>query len=294
MLSEEERQKISVEIDDLKTKIKEIRVDLDKVNKEKEDFFLKKSTYQKQINEIINSVKSLKQERNTLTSQVKISKEHRENVEKKIPELIKKLKELRDENKNITDKLGIKKDYHKLKKEIEALETRIETMPMSFGAEKKIMVQINECRKEMKDAEKVMVIVKEIRKISDELEMYKNIRDISNSKVHQIAKSSQMKHMGMLEEGKKIDELRAKEKEAYEKFKELKGIVKEKAEKLREEISKQNELQQKIGINNQEIKNKEVQKQKLSLSEQRKEVEEKIKNGKKLTTEDFLIMQSDM
>ena len=180
-------------------------------NKEKESLYSTKEKYKKQIQELISTVKNLKQERNDLTSQVKISKEQRENISVKIPELTKKLQELTEQKRAIFEKLGIKRDYMTIKKDIEILENKIVTEPMSFSAEKKVMAIIKVHKKELKNASQIRDFMKQIKEIVQELELYKNIRNISNSKVKNIAKDSQYKHVNMVEHSKKIDDLKVKE-----------------------------------------------------------------------------------
>lgn len=292
MLTEQEKDELLKKIKEIKENIRLIRQDLDKINAEKEQWFSKKDSFRKEIQDKLNSVKNLKHQRNDLTSQVKLSKQERENVDKKMPELQKMLQDLRAEKTRIAEKLGIKSDYMKIKKEIDMLQEKIETIPMSFNQEKKTMTLLKQKKQELKKAEEVKEIEKKIVKTSQELDLYKNIRNISHSKVQSIAKDSQKKHVSMIEEVKYIDDLKRKESESFLKFKEFKEKIREKTILLKEELTKLSECNKKLGNDNQEIRRIAETESKKTLAEKRRVVEEKLKKKEKLTTEDLLVLQS--
>lgn len=163
---------------------------------------------------------------------------------------------------------------------------------MSFNAEKKVMAQIKDKKKQLEGAKQIHDVVKKVRAVIQELEMYKNIRDISNSKVQNIAKNSQSKHVKMIEESNKIDELKAKEKEAFENFRKLKDKVKEKIAEINKLGDNLKEINKKLGIEKSEQRKIKQARDQQSLVEKQKLVEEKMAKGEKLTTDDLLVMQS--
>lgn len=292
MLSEQEKQVILNEIDTVKATIRDIKAELDKLNREKEGWMAKKNSYKQEILNIIHQVKELKNERNNLTSQVHTSKVEREKVDKMIPDLQVQLDKLKKEREDLSKKLGMKESPGELRREIDAMSTKLETVPMSFEAEKKLMKQIKDKKKELQSSSQVNEISKKIRILYEELDMYKKIRTISHSKVQSIAKNSQNKHESMIEESKKIDELKAKEEEAFGKFKELKEQFKAKSVELNVQIDKVRELGKKVGISDNEERANVQNAQKRTLEQKRREVEDKLKRGEKLTTEDILVLQS--
>jgi len=292
MISEEEKKGLMEELDSLKATMHDLKGELDSLNKEKERWMDKKNSFKNEILSLIGNVKGLKSERNNLTTQVKMSKQEREKVDKKIPELLDQLEKLKVEKNDLSEKLGLRKDAVSVKKEIDAMRQKLETEPMSFNAEKKLMQSINQKKKELESAGQVMDIVKKIRVIQQELDMYKKIRSISHSKVQSIAKNSQVKHENMIEESKKIDELKAKEQEAYEKFKEIKDKYKGKSDELKDLLHKITGINKKFGVHDKEQSDIKEKQQKKTLAQKRKEVEGKLANGEKLTTEDLLVLQS--
>ena len=280
------------ELNSVRSKIQDIKKDLDILNKEKEGWMTKKTSYKNEILKILGNVKELKTARNNLTSQVKMSKEERAKVDHKIPELEEQLKKLKTEKDEVSQKLGLKKDIGFIKREIEAMNQKFETEPMSFGSEKKLMQEIKQKRKELEGAGEIMKIVGRIRAIHQELDMYNKIRTVSHSKVQSIARNSQSKHENMVEESKRIDELKSKEQEAFEKFKEVKERYKARSDEFKAELLNLNVVQKKLGIDEKEHKQVTEKQQNKTLIQKIKEVEDKLTKGEKLTTEDLLILQS--
>lgn len=292
MVSAEEEKAINEQISAVKGTIKSIRDELDVLNKEKESWMAKKNSYKQEILGILGSVRELKDERNTFTSQVKLSKKEREEVEKRLPELQKELAELYDKRSALSKKLGVRGDVMAVKRDIEKLQQKVETMPMSFSAEKKIMATINQKKKQLAGANEIFEVSREIKTRKKELDQLRGLRSQSHSKVQEFAKTSQKKHEGMIEESQKIDELRKQEEEAFNKFKEFKAQFKEKSQQLSEELQKLQEHQKKLGIVDVEKKRRVENAQKKSLAQKVKEVQEKMKSGGKLTNEDLLVLQT--
>ena len=292
MLTEDEKQRSMSEFNSVKSKIQDIKKELDILNKEKEGWMTKKTSYKNEILKILGNVKELKTARNNLTSQVKMSKEERAKVDHKIPELEEQLKKLKTEKDELSQKLGLKKDIGFIKREIGAMNQKFETEPMSFGSEKKLMQEIKQKRKELEGAGEIMKIVGRIRAIHQELDMYNKIRTVSHSKVQSIARNSQSKHENMVEESKRIDELKSKEQEAFEKFKEVKERYKARSDEFKAELLNLNVVQKKLGIDEKEHKQVTEKQQNKTLIQKIKEVEDKLTKGEKLTTEDLLILQS--
>jgi uncharacterized coiled-coil DUF342 family protein len=292
MLSPEERESAIKSSEELKLKIKAIREELDKISSEKESWYSKKESYKSQIATILNNVKSLKQERNDLTKQVQVSKTERELVEHKLPELQNKIENLKKQRETLSAKFGQRFDYGKLRREIEALTQKIETMPMSFENEKKTMVMIKAKRKELKSADEINTLSKQIREIAQEIDVFRNIRNISHSKVQSIARNSQEKHVGMVTEAQKIDELKALEHEAFEKFKDLKTKFKDKSLELKDLQKSLSDTNKALGFEREEVAKVRHSEQRKSLEDKRKIVQERFMKGEKLSTDDLLILQT--
>src|SRR3989338_2025722 len=129
------------EINGLRSEVKKLRNELNSLNSFKEHLFQEKDRLTREILSQISEVKKLKQRRDSLTKQVKEEKKKKKK---------KKIKEIKKEKKKIVDKYNIKVDPSRINDEIERLELKIQTEPMSFDKEKKIMETINKLKKQKK------------------------------------------------------------------------------------------------------------------------------------------------
>jgi uncharacterized coiled-coil DUF342 family protein len=118
--------------------------------------------------------------------------------------------------------------------------------------------------------------------------------DMTKMIVQVSAKESQKHHVELIESSKEIDELKKKE-DTFEsegaKYKvEIAGLN----EEMNAKLAKMDELRKVLGENNVKLK-EDVEKSNQEILKQKDhEVQEKIKTGKKLTTEDILILQRTM
>lgn len=279
--------------------VKEVRSDIDSlkrqlndINIEKEKFYNEKKEVSKKIVSLIQKIKESKKTRDEKTSTVGEDKKKRLELNKEIKENIEKIKELNKQKVEIQGKNNITSNPIKIKKEIEALEMKIETEPMSFNNEKKLMKRLNSLKKEYKGVAVVSDVLKDISILSKKIDDLKKKANSIHKQIQIKANASQESHEDMLSISKRIDELRIKEKELNDKFLEkkkeyneinsiLKGklnIINEHADVLKEKKKKSQEKQKKE-------KEKELNKKSV-------EVEEKIKKKEKLTTEDLLMWQA--
>ena len=106
------------------------------------------------------------------------------------------------------------------------------------------------------------------------------------------AKESQEKHEELLESSEDITKLREKEEETYKRFFESKQKFIEMNTQIKQNLERLKELNNALGETKEEQKQKREKRRELSIKEKIKSVEDKIKKGENLTTEDFIIMQA--
>jgi len=291
MLSEQERTELTEQLEKVNAEVRDLRKEVQVLHKDKESWITKKNSIRQDISNIIKDVKGLKEARNELTSKVQENKGNREEFDKTMKDLQTTIDELKVKRDAAQDKLGLKKPIGILQKDIKAMQDKVETIPMSFNAEKKLMQQIKDIRKQLKGADGLLKIQKELREKIQEFNKNKRIRDNSNSKLKSIASHSQAKHKSMLAEAEKIDVLREEEKVAHESFKVAKEKYSERNTILKEKLNEIKEINVKLGIEEKETRKKQDKAARKSLEERRREAEAKMMNGEKLTTEDLLVMQ---
>ncbi|MFH1439408.1 MAG: hypothetical protein ABIG89_02505 [Candidatus Woesearchaeota archaeon] len=292
MLSQDEKKVLLSKVKEKKELIKELRSKLNDVNQQKEDAFEKKNKTSQDIKAAIAQLKDAKGKRDGLTDTVKKNKGNRNDLNKKIKEKVDELKKLELEKDAIVKKHNIKGDPISIKKQIDQLEYKLETSVMSFDKEKVLMKEINELRKRYKDVEKVSSVWKKIHPLSKEVDELRKEANTFHRKIQVQANQSQERHEILIESSKIIKDLKKKEKDAMDKFILYKKQFNEINDQLKDELREMNILYGKLDMNREEVKEIRKEKQNKTLEEKRKEVNEKLKSGKKLTTEDLLAFQS--
>ena len=127
--------------------------------------------------------------------------------------------------------------------------------------------------------------------ISREINVLKKQSEDVHAKIQSLAKESQARHEEMVSATTKIDELREKEKEANDKFSELKKKFKEANDFLKRKLAEANDIGRKINEHIEETKIERKEKEWRTIKEKEANIAEKIRRGKKLTTEDLLVFQ---
>ncbi len=292
-MSDEERKDLMRELELRKKQVEELRNKLNQLNNEKEGWFKKKEEFASQISGVIGHLSSDKKERNKFTNEVKELKTKRKELHDLIKARISEVKKFNEQKKEIAKKHGITDDPSNLVKEIEALEFKIETEGLTFDKEQKLMKVIKDKKKKLNEAKKISDIWEKTGKISKEIDDLKKQADSIHKKIQTEAGQSQKKHEQLIGSSKEIDELRAKEKEAFEKFAEAKKKFAEANIQIEEKLKETVDLKQKLGITEERRKPKKEKTEKAKLLENgEKIVNEKLKSKKKLTTQDLLLFQA--
>lgn len=293
MLSDSEVQQLMQELNAVKNEIRDLKNNLSAKDRKKEDLFRERKRLGSEIHSKIKNATSHRDKRNSLTSIVKNTKLSREELEKKYGELDAEIKTLKDEKRKVLDKIGVE-DPIMLKKNIKKLEYKIETDAMSFEKEKELMKTLSKMRKQLEKASEITVIDKkldgffrEFRDVKAQLEMHTKI--VQNS-----AKESQKQHVEMVENSKDIDGLKEKESTLDEQIGKIKAEMAEINGQIDNKVEVLNGIKTKLSENNIQLK-EDVEKSKQEILKQKdSQVQEKLKTGKKLTTEDLLILQRTM
>ena len=145
------------------------------------------------------------------------------------------------------------------------------------------MIQIKQLKKQLEEASEVQDLFKELKTVSNQIKETKDKAEEAHKKIIE-AKKDQNTYEEFMKLTKQINELKKKQENAFGKFIDSKnkfsGINKQLKEKLKD--AKSINLKETIKVENKQAK---------VLEQKTKEVEEKLKKKKKLTTEDLLVFQ---
>jgi uncharacterized coiled-coil DUF342 family protein len=270
------------------------------LNDRKEQAFQKKQELSTKIGEKIRLVNDHKKARNELTKQVRDLKEERDKLNTQISASIAELKELQPEKKEEPvpapqisfGPRGEKIHPSELKRKIKAIEQKIETVPMSFDAEQKLMKQLKQMKKQVGNIETSAGKHSELVTKSKEIDKLKKSANALHAKVTQLAKQSQDYHEKIINLSKEIEDLKGQEDKLQEDFLGAKKEYLEATGSMRESQAEQQAARNVMRDQREREKQQRAAEDKKTLQQRAKEAEDKMMKGEKLTTEDLLALQS--
>ncbi|MBR9677294.1 hypothetical protein GOV04_04075 [Candidatus Woesearchaeota archaeon] len=287
-----DKKKLRQDLQEAQRKVQALRKDLNKLGRVKEETFKKKEEQSNKIKELFDSIKRLKKERNKLTDTVKVLKEKRQKFNEQIKNNVVLLKKASADRQIFFEKFRFRVTPEKLKKEIDAIELKIETNVMSFDAEQKLMKAIKEKKKQYNEVKSKSESFTDYKKLSRDVKNLKRDADSLHKDIQQKAELSQKKHEEAIGRSKEVEKLKLLEKTFYEYFlKQKKAFVKIN-DKLKEELSITSGVGEKLNqLHAKEAHKKEIAVKKIER-EAEKSVDEKLRKGGKITTDDLLAFQA--
>jgi uncharacterized coiled-coil DUF342 family protein len=290
MLSDEELKTLVAQSRAFKSEISDLKKELDSVNEVKEEWYAKKEEFSKEIVKLISEIKGFRKLRDQLTRNVHDSKKKRTEMNNKINEKIAEIKALQGKRSKDAPS-GERVNVRELKKEAEGIQFKMETQPMSFDAEQKLMKRLKQIKKVLNEVGGSSELNSNIRDLSKEIDALKKEADEIHKQVQDNAKKSQDHHEEMIAFSKRIDDLKIKEDEAYKTFLEHKSKFNDLNDKLKEKFKELAPITKKLDAHKMGTSETKKQKTETVIKEKQVSVEEKIQKGHKLTTEDLLVFQ---
>jgi len=275
---------IQGQYDQLRKRFAELKPAYQKAAREKEQAYRHLRSITDKIKSRNKKIQDFKAERDELTDVVKEAKELRNKLNSEVKSASQKHRELREQHGDSTQRNGARKDPVKIQKEIERIETQLETEIIPFAKEKQLRKHVAELR----DSLAQMSTVTEkgnIRDVRKELKKVKDEAESAHAKVQELAQASQEKHERITKLFNEIKGFREEEKVWAQQYKDLKALWLPMKDEMDQVTAQMRELEEKLGMA-REQSYKEV------LAEKSKEVKDKIKKGKKLSTEDLLAFQA--
>jgi len=294
MPTQDERKAAQAKLDELQPRIRELKQQLNQLNDQKEKAFEQRNPVGKEISQHIGRIKQFKHERDQFTDEVKKLKEQRSLLNDQIKAKISEAKKLNEEKKKTTTKAPVARESPAyLKRQIEHLETRIETDVIPFEKEKAIMKEIKELKKRHDAIKHTHEVWGESHHVSKEIDALRTQADAVHHQIQDKAKLSQTRHAQLMSESGTIDTLRGKGSTFTKDITEKKGEMHKLSDELNALQKQAVELRAQIGDERKEHAATEGQQRAKKFSEKLAEVKAKMKSGGKLTTEDIIILQGE-
>jgi len=277
---------------------------------EEEDSKLEEATFDEllaQKREYERKLSELTEERNTLNEEAKSQRQIRDELNTDIKENLNSAIEYRDKRdktneevrkyKKLREKTNDKlktmewesgrRDIINMEKEIKRIDKTIETKVLDIRKENELIKKVQDLSKklhEMQEDEKVQKEALELRELSESYHL----------KVVEFSKEAQSNHEKMLEYFQKIDEIRTSADEAHNTFIKIKNEASRKHEEVKEtlgQIRKINRYLDKLNAKKRSVENKATNKKNRKEKEHAIDIYQKFKDGKKLNTDELLLLQ---
>lgn len=277
---------------------------------EEEDSKLEEATFDEllaQKREYERKLSELTEERNTLNEEAKSQRQIRDELNTGIKENLDSAIEYRDKRdktneevrkyKKLREKTNDKlktmewesgrRDIINMEKEIKRIDKTIETKVLDIRKENELIKKVQDLSKklhEMQEDEKVQKEALELRELSESYHL----------KVVEFSKEAQSNHEKMLEYFQKIDEIRTSADEAHNTFIKIKNEASRKHEEVKEtlgQIRKINRYLDKLNAKKRSVENKATNKKNRKEKEHAIDIYQKFKDGKKLNTDELLLLQ---
>lgn len=277
----------------LRREISELRKTLNQADLEKESSFREGTRISQRIRSLISQIKELKLQRNANTAAVKEFKEKRKKVSEEIFKKIDAAKLQRKQRDDLVKKLGIRKPAGLIKKDIERLDHKIETEVLSPTKENEVMKIIKEKKKEFEAAKSVTVISDTIRTVSKDINEERKQCDDLHKHVQEKAELSQQQHEKMISMSREVDKLKEDETKHREIFFRNKALFSETNRKLQEKLLEMNKVATELNAITTADEKDKKQKTQQKMDATEKTLEEKMKRGEKITTQDLINLRGN-
>ena len=216
-------------------------------------------------------------------------RDQRNEINKQVEENKNARNKVNDEIKSLEWSSG-KKDKIRIEAEIKKIDKIIETRVLDIKKENQLVKNANDLRKELAE-------IKEDDKVKEEAAELKKKSEEYHAKVVELSEQAQEAHEQMLSYFRKTDEIRTAADEAHKLFIQARKNASAKHEEFKMILSEIHVINKKLGSN----KNRKRRSDKSSGSSNNKKNREekeraesifdKFKNGKKLSTEELLLLQ---
>ncbi len=216
-------------------------------------------------------------------------RDQRNEINKQVEENKKARNKVNDEIKNLEWSSG-KKDKLRIEAEIKKIDKIIETRVLDIKKENQLVKNANDLRKELAE-------IKEDDKVKEEAAELKKQSEEYHAKVVELSEQAQEAHEQMLSYFRKTDEIRTAADEAHKLFIQARKNASAKHEEFKMILSEIHVINKKLGSNKNRKRRSDKSGGSSSNKKNREEKEraesifDKFKNGKKLSTEELLLLQ---
>ena len=238
------------------------------------------------IRETRNKISDHKKKRDELNERVKHAKEQRNKLNKSYTNIKRQIEGFQREFLSVSGK-----NLNELKKQLRTLENEQMTQPMSPQKEKKLIEVISEIHTKIKDQEALLNKDPKLKKAIEEEKIIKQKAEKQHDLVEKLATRAQEEHEGMLELIRQLDNFVKKVNVIQETI----VMTKIEADTVHKDfidcVDKIHDLERTISASQEKKRKAKKVVEATYAQKEANEIFERFKRGEKLSTEDLMTLQ---
>lgn len=253
---------------------------------ETKEYAEKRDKINEKLSNLHKQIFELRKNRDKVHQEVKELKKQREDIQKISAQKIQEFKGLKCEIEELKKKRP-SKSLQKIQQEINNIEWRIQTTPLSLENEKQLVEKVKMLGNQLTIHRKIEQLNIKRLEFETEVKALQTKAKWYSEKISEMVERSQEFHKKMLE---KIEETRKLKTDA-DNFHRFFLKTKEKAKLLRSEIEEISTEIKQLRMEIQAVEEKvRKENEKMLLENMEKQAREKLKRGEKLTWEEFKVL----
>lgn len=280
---------LAKKIEAIRKQLASMTAQMDLTKQEAKDWKEKRDAAHRQTRDLRSQIGADRENRDSFNSKVSALKIQRDEARKSVREKIERIQRLRQKLSTLQDKKP-RIDAESVRKEIEALEWKIQTSSLTLKEEAPLVSKANELELKLETHREIDVTRIEITGLQKEIDEANEEAGILHGKISELAEQSQSFHKRMTESLQKLkglqDEADSYHQEFLKRVKDLETARKDHAEAETQLRALTSELSSREAV---ERKAEE----KTTRQAVKKEVRKKLKKGEKLTFEEFKLVLED-
>jgi uncharacterized coiled-coil DUF342 family protein len=273
-------------IEELTKKLSALKEQRDKLDAEAYEWAEKRNELNDKVKSLRDGILELRAERDRINDQVKELKQQRNDTTTRIREKIEEMKKLNQESKALAKKRP-SRSHQALQKEVESIDWKIQTTPLTLQEDKELVGQVKELEAQLNVYRKLEQLAQKVLELRKEVRALRSENGLRHQKLTKNAEESQEIHrnmIGKIEDSKKYkieaDVMHKRFLEVKEKARPVEGEMMGLANQIRQ-------LRAEIRVEEEKERKQDQDALRETLERQARE---KLKRGEKLTWEEFQLL----
>ena len=273
-------------IEELQQKLSVLKEQRNRLNIEARKWAEKRNKLNEQVKNLRAEIRELRSERDESNTKVRELKQLREKTKTEILETIEEIRKLNQQIKALA-KRKPSRSLQTLKKKLDEIEWEIQTTSLNLREEKELVDQVGKLETQVNIHKKLEMMHQKMFELQTEIKAMETKNKFYHQKLTETAQKSQEIHNKMLAKINEVKELKTKADNMHQSF----LITRQKTKPIQEGITT---ILNQIRLLREEIRKEEEKEKKKSEDalkrKIRKDAEEKLKQGEKITWEEFKIL----